>query len=63
MIRGNLSEASNQDLGGEDAHPTGQYQLLVGQASSLQLKVRDAQLKVIVISNKYETLFLHNKHE
>ncbi|MEG4938725.1 REP-associated tyrosine transposase [Microcoleus sp. F4-D5] len=46
MIRGNLSEASNQDLGGEDARPTGQYQLFVGQASSLQIKVRDAQLKV-----------------
>ncbi len=46
MIRGNLSEASNQDLGGEDAHPAGQYQLFRGQDSSLQLKLRDAQLKV-----------------
>jgi REP element-mobilizing transposase RayT len=46
MIRENLSEASNQDLGGEDAHPTGKYQLFVGQASSLPLKLRDAQLKV-----------------
>ena len=46
MIRENLSQASNQDLGGEDAHPTGQYQLFVGQASSLPLKLRDAQLKV-----------------
>jgi REP element-mobilizing transposase RayT len=46
MIRENLSQPSNQDLGGEDAHPTGQYQLFVGQASSLPLKLRDAQLKV-----------------
>ena len=46
MIRPILSQASNQDLGGEDAHPTGQYQLFVGQASSLPLKLRDAQLKV-----------------
>lgn len=46
MIRENLSQASNQDLGGEDAHPTGQHQLFVGQASSLPLKLRDAQLKV-----------------
>ena len=46
MIRENLSQASNQDLGAEDAHPTGQYQLFVGQASSLPLKLRDAQLKV-----------------
>jgi len=46
MIRENLSQASNQDLGGKDAHPTGQYQLFVGQASSLPLKLRDAQLKV-----------------
>jgi len=46
MIRANLSQASNQDLGGKDAHPTGQYQLFVGQASSLPLKLRDAQLKV-----------------
>jgi len=46
MIRENLSQASNQDLGGENAHPTGQYQLFVGQASSLPLKLRDAQLKV-----------------
>ena len=46
MIRENLSQASNQDLGGEDAHPTGQYQLFVGQVSSLPLKLRDAQLKV-----------------
>ena len=46
MIRENLSQASNQDLGGEDAHPTGQYQLFVGQASSLPLKLRDTQLKV-----------------
>jgi len=46
MIRENWSQASNQDLGGEDAHPTGQYQLFVGQASSLPLKLRDAQLKV-----------------
>ncbi len=41
-----MSQASNQDLGGEDAHPTGQYQLFMGQASSLPLKLRDAQLKV-----------------
>jgi REP element-mobilizing transposase RayT len=46
MIRENLSQASNQDLGGEDAYLTGQYQLFVGQASSLPLKLRDAQLKV-----------------
>ena len=46
MIHENLSQASNQDLGGEDAHPTGQYQLFVGQASSLSLKLRDTQLKV-----------------
>jgi REP element-mobilizing transposase RayT len=46
MIRENLSQASNQDLGGENAHPTAQYQLFVGQASSLPLKLRDAQLKV-----------------
>ena len=46
MIREILSQASNQDLGGKDAHPTGQYQLFVGQASSLPLKLRDAQLKV-----------------
>jgi len=46
MIRENLSQASNQDLGAEDAHPTGQYQLFVGQASSLPLKLREAQLKV-----------------
>ncbi|MEG3901705.1 transposase [Microcoleus sp. B4-C5] len=46
MIRENLSQASNQDLGGKDAHPTGQYELFVGQASSLPLKLRDAQLKV-----------------
>ena len=46
MIREFLSQASNQDLGGKDAHPTGQYQLFVGQASSLPLKLRDAQLKV-----------------
>jgi REP element-mobilizing transposase RayT len=46
MIRENLSQASNQDLRGKDAHPTGQYQLFVGQASSLPLKLRDAQLKV-----------------
>jgi len=46
MIREDLSQASNQDLGGEDADPTGQYQLFVGQASSLPLKLRDAQLKV-----------------
>ncbi|MEG3986620.1 hypothetical protein QUA13_05590 [Microcoleus sp. S28C3] len=46
MIRENLSQASNQDLGGKDAHPTGQYQLFVGQGSSLPLKLRDAQLKV-----------------
>jgi putative transposase len=46
MISEILSQASNQDLGGEDAHPTGQYQLFVGQASSLPLKLRDAQLKV-----------------
>jgi REP element-mobilizing transposase RayT len=46
MIRENLSQASNQDLGGEDADPTGQYQLFVGQASSLPLKLREAQLKV-----------------
>jgi REP element-mobilizing transposase RayT len=46
MIREILSQASNQDLGGEDAHPTGQYQLFVGQAASLPLKLRDAQLKV-----------------
>ena len=46
MIRENLSQASNQDLGGKDAHPTNQYQLFVGQASSLPLKLRDAQLKV-----------------
>jgi REP element-mobilizing transposase RayT len=46
MIRENWSQASNQDLGGEDAHPTGQYQLFVGQTSSLPLKLRDAQLKV-----------------
>jgi REP element-mobilizing transposase RayT len=46
MIRESLSQASNQDLGGKDAHPTGQYQLFVGQASSLPLKLRDAQLKV-----------------
>ncbi|MEG4496102.1 transposase [Microcoleus sp. F10-C6] len=46
MIRENLSQGSNQDLGGEDVHPTGQYQLFVGQASSLPLKLRDAQLKV-----------------
>jgi len=46
MIRKNLSQASNQDLGGKDAQPTGQYQLFVGQASSLPLKLRDAQLKV-----------------
>ena len=46
MIHENLSQASNQDLGGKDAHPTGQYQLFVGQASSLPLKLRDAQLKV-----------------
>jgi len=46
MISEILSQASNQDLGGKDAHPTGQYQLFVGQASSLPLKLRDAQLKV-----------------
>jgi REP element-mobilizing transposase RayT len=46
MIRENLSQGSNQDLGAEDAHPTGQYQLFVGQASSLPLKLREAQLKV-----------------
>jgi len=46
MIRKNLSQASNQDLGGEDARLTGQCQLFVGQASSLPLKLRDAQLKV-----------------
>ena len=46
MIRENLSQASNQDWGGEDAYPTNQYQLFVGQASSLPLKLRDAQLKV-----------------
>ena len=46
MIPEILSQASNQDLGGEDAHPTGQYQLFMGQASSLPLKLRDAQLKV-----------------
>ncbi|MEG4289887.1 transposase [Microcoleus sp. C2C3] len=46
MIREILSQASNQDLGGEDAHPTGQYQLFMGQASSLPIKLRDAQLKV-----------------
>ncbi|MEG4306657.1 REP-associated tyrosine transposase [Microcoleus sp. D3_18a_C4] len=46
MIRENLSQASNQNLGGKDADPTGQYQLFVGQASSRQLKLREAQLKV-----------------
>ena len=46
MIREILSQASNQDLGGEDALPTGQYQLFMGQASSLPIKLRDAQLKV-----------------
>ncbi|EGK87817.1 REP-associated tyrosine transposase [Microcoleus vaginatus] len=46
MIRENLSQGSNQDLGAEDAHPTGQYQLFLGQASSLPLKLREAQLKV-----------------
>ncbi|WP_242721085.1 REP-associated tyrosine transposase [Microcoleus vaginatus] len=46
MIRENFSQGSNQDLGGEDAHATGQYQLFVGQASSLPLKLRKAQLKV-----------------
>jgi REP element-mobilizing transposase RayT len=46
MIRENLSQGSNQDLGGEDAHPTGQYQLFVGHASSLPLKLREVQLKV-----------------
>lgn len=46
MIRENFSQGSNQDLGGEDAHPTGQYQLFAGQASSLPLKLREAQLKV-----------------
>ena len=46
MIREILSQASNQDLGGKDAHPTGQYQHFVGQDSSLPLKLRDDQLKV-----------------
>ncbi|MEG4581769.1 transposase [Microcoleus sp. MON1_C5] len=46
MIRENLSQGSNQDLGGEDAHPTGQYQLFLGQAFSRPLKLREAQLKV-----------------
>jgi len=46
MIRENLSQGSNQDLGAEDAHPTGQYQLFLGQAFSLPLKLREAPLKV-----------------
>ncbi|MEP6487272.1 transposase [Microcoleus vaginatus GB2-A3] len=46
MIRENLSQGSNQDLGAEDAHPTGQSQLFLEQAFSLPLKLREAQLKV-----------------
>ena len=46
MIQENLSQGSNQDLGGQDANSTGQYQPFVRVASSLPLKIRDAQLKV-----------------
>ena len=46
MIHENLSQGSNQDLGEQDANPTGQYQPFVRVASSQPLKIRDAQLKV-----------------
>jgi putative transposase len=46
MIRRTLSQGSNQDLGGQDDHPTGQYQFFVGQARSLPLKLREAELKI-----------------
>jgi putative transposase len=46
MIRRTLSQGSNQDFGAQDVHPIGQYQSFVGQARSLPLKLREAELKI-----------------
>ena len=46
MIHKNLSQGSNQELGCQNVHFTGQYQPFVGPASSLPVKLTEAQLKI-----------------
>jgi putative transposase len=46
MIHKKLSQGSNQELGEPNVHFTGQHQPFVGPASSLPVKLTEAQLKI-----------------